>query len=69
MKEETKIKPVKKQEEFIEGVDYYFENGLMILSEHFLLKRGYCCRNNCRNCPYTLTNEKFYNKKVSNSTL
>jgi hypothetical protein len=45
---ETKESP----ESFVEGVDYYFENGLMILTAHFLLKRGYCCGNNCRNCPY-----------------
>jgi hypothetical protein len=37
---------------FIEGVDYYFENGLMVLTAHYLLKRGYCCGNGCRNCPY-----------------
>ena len=22
------------------------------LSREFLLSRGYCCHNNCRNCPY-----------------
>jgi hypothetical protein len=42
-----------KSEKFIEGVDFYFENGLMILTAHFLLKRGYCCGNGCRNCPYS----------------
>jgi hypothetical protein len=36
-----------------EGVDYYFENGLMVFTSHFLLKRGYCCENGCRHCPYT----------------
>ncbi|HQU82520.1 MAG TPA: DUF5522 domain-containing protein [Pyrinomonadaceae bacterium] len=40
------------QNAFIEGIDYYFENGLMVLTEHFLLKRGYCCSNDCRHCPY-----------------
>lgn len=69
MKEEAKIKPVEKPEKFIENVDYYFENGLMILTEDFLLKRGYCCRNGCRNCPYTITAEEIHNKKVSNSSL
>ena len=39
--------------EFVENVDYYFENGLMVLTAHFLKKRGYCCENNCRHCPYT----------------
>ena len=41
-----------KQERLIEGKDYYFEDGLMVLTEHFLLKRGYCCENGCRHCPY-----------------
>ncbi|MCD9188664.1 MAG: DUF5522 domain-containing protein [Pyrinomonadaceae bacterium] len=40
------------QNNFIEGIDYYFENGLMVLTAHYLLKRGYCCGNGCRNCPY-----------------
>jgi len=37
----------------IEGIDFYFENGLMVLTAHFLKKRGYCCGNDCRNCPYS----------------
>jgi len=41
-----------KPEKFVENVDYYFENGLMVLTEHFLKKRGYCCKNGCRHCPY-----------------
>lgn len=36
----------------VEDVDYYFENGLMVLTEYFLRKRGYCCGNGCRHCPY-----------------
>jgi hypothetical protein len=39
-------------QKLIEGTDYYFENGLMVLTAHFLKKRGYCCDNGCRNCPY-----------------
>ncbi|HMQ03053.1 MAG TPA: DUF5522 domain-containing protein [Pyrinomonadaceae bacterium] len=38
--------------EFKEGTDYYFENGLMVLTAEFLLKRGYCCGSGCRHCPY-----------------
>lgn len=40
-------------DKFTEGVDYYFEKGLMVLTAHFLEKRGYCCKNNCRHCPYS----------------
>ncbi len=36
----------------VEGIDYDLENGLMVLSERYLLDRGYCCDNGCRHCPY-----------------
>ena len=36
----------------IEGEDYYVENGLMVLTARYLLRRGYCCEQGCRNCPY-----------------
>jgi Family of unknown function (DUF5522) len=45
-----------------EGIDYYFENGLMVLTAHFLKNRGYCCGNGCRHCPYT-GDEKRTNSK------
>lgn len=32
--------------------DYYFENGLMVMTESYLMKRGYCCGSKCRHCPY-----------------
>ncbi len=41
-----------KTEKFVEGIDYYFEDGLMVLTEYFLKKRGYCCGKDCRHCPY-----------------
>lgn len=37
---------------FVEGLDFYFENGLMVLTRRYLLNRGFCCDNQCRNCPY-----------------
>ena len=37
----------------VEGVDFYFENGFMVLTAKFLRDRGYCCENGCRHCPYT----------------
>lgn len=36
----------------VEGVDYTVENGLYVFTAHYLRKRGYCCQNACRNCPY-----------------
>jgi hypothetical protein len=32
--------------------DFYFENGLMVFTAQYHLKRGSCCGNNCRHCPY-----------------
>jgi hypothetical protein len=33
--------------------DYYFnEDGLLVFTEKFLLKRGYCCGSGCKHCPY-----------------
>jgi hypothetical protein len=33
--------------------DYYMdENGRVVFTAHFLQKRGYCCTNGCRHCPY-----------------
>jgi hypothetical protein len=37
----------------VDGVDFYFENGLMVLTAKFLSERGYCCGNLCRHCPYS----------------
>lgn len=36
----------------VENEDYYFENGLMVLTARYLLRRGYCCEQDCRHCPY-----------------
>lgn len=37
----------------VEGRDFYYnERGLMVLTSTFLLRRGFCCRNGCRHCPY-----------------
>ncbi|MBS1793497.1 MAG: hypothetical protein JSS81_06565 [Acidobacteria bacterium] len=42
----------KRPSRLVEGVDFYYENGLMVLTAHFLRERGYCCENGCRHCPY-----------------
>jgi len=36
----------------IEEIDYYIENGLYVFTSWFHLKRGTCCKNGCRHCPY-----------------
>ena len=32
--------------------DFYMENGLMVFTEAYHLRRGYCCNSGCRHCPY-----------------
>ena len=32
--------------------EYYIENGFKVFTEEYHLKRGYCCKNGCRHCPY-----------------
>ncbi len=31
---------------------YYMENGFVVFTEAYHLKRGYCCNSGCRHCPY-----------------
>ncbi|OHU96180.1 DUF5522 domain-containing protein [Pseudoalteromonas byunsanensis] len=37
----------------IEGLDYDIENGLLVMNRWAHLKRGSCCGNGCRHCPYS----------------
>lgn len=32
--------------------DFYMENGYVVFTEAYHLKRGYCCGSGCRHCPY-----------------
>ena len=36
----------------VEDLDFYKERGLMVFTEWHHLKRGDCCGNGCRHCPY-----------------
>ncbi len=37
----------------LEEGDYYFsEEGFLVFTEKYHLKRGYCCQSRCRHCPY-----------------
>jgi hypothetical protein len=38
-----------------EGEDFYLENQFMVFTAKWHLKRGYCCGNGCRHCPYDKT--------------
>ncbi len=52
MQSELSPQPTDETQTFVEGLDFYFENGLMVLTRRYLLNRGYCCNNQCRHCPY-----------------
>ncbi len=37
--------------------DYYIsQEGYVVFTEKYHLKRGYCCKSNCINCPYSTKN-------------
>jgi hypothetical protein len=36
----------------LEPGDYYFESGLLVLTAQYHLRRGTCCGNACRHCPF-----------------
>lgn len=39
-----------------EGEDYVMENGLLVFTRAYHLKRGTCCGSACRHCPYDHVN-------------
>ena len=41
----------------VEGEDFYYnEQGYIVLTKKFHLKKGFCCGNGCRHCPYQYQN-------------
>lgn len=36
----------------LENIDYTIEDGNWVFSKWYHLKRGTCCDNGCRNCPF-----------------
>jgi hypothetical protein len=36
----------------VEGEDYYWEGDAMVFTARYHLRRGYCCEQGCRHCPY-----------------
>jgi hypothetical protein len=35
-----------------EGDYYYTEEGYIVFTEQYHLKRGHCCQSGCKHCPY-----------------
>lgn len=45
------MKPLNDEDDF-----YYNSDGLVVFNAEYLLNRGYCCGNGCKNCPYDYKN-------------
>ena len=40
-------------QDLTEGEDFYYNGeGYIVLTEKFHLKKGYCCGNGCKHCPF-----------------
>ncbi|MBC7796187.1 MAG: hypothetical protein H7Z37_04850 [Pyrinomonadaceae bacterium] len=50
--------------QLIEGEDFYWENGFLVMTAKYHLNRGHCCKSGCRHCPYrkNAESEKKFNK-------
>jgi len=49
--------------------DYYMQDGRVVFTAHYHAKRGSCCGNGCKNCPYEpkyIKGGKTLSKEVSN---
>lgn len=41
------------ENKLIENIDYYLDEiGRMVFTQTYHLKRGYCCGNDCKHCPW-----------------
>jgi hypothetical protein len=46
-----------------DNVDYYInQDGNYVFTEKYHLKRGYCCKNECKHCPW-----KYKKNKIADS--
>lgn len=40
-------------DDLVEGEDFYLnKDGYRVMTESYLVRRGYCCSNGCKHCPY-----------------
>jgi hypothetical protein len=70
VKKKSEFCKIKEMEEFssikkLEPEDFYHSpEGYIVFTEKYHLKRGYCCKNGCRHCPYGFS---FRSKNESNN--
>jgi hypothetical protein len=50
--QENVARALGKASNLIEGIDYYMEDEFFVFTKWHHLRKGYCCNNNCRHCPY-----------------
>ena len=49
-----------------EDGDFYWDKDKMVMTEQYHIKRGNCCGNGCRHCPYWPTHQKSNTKLKTN---
>lgn len=45
-------RPLPKNKSLASEDFYYSPEGFIVFTEHYHLKRGYCCKSGCKHCPY-----------------
>jgi hypothetical protein len=43
----------------LDANEFYMENGRVVFTAPFHVKRGHCCGNGCRHCPYEPKHERY----------
>ena len=51
-KKKTEDKNISKNETKNKAEYYFNEQGYMVFTEYYHKKRGYCCKNGCKHCPF-----------------
>jgi hypothetical protein len=51
-----------------EGDFYYSDEGYIVFTEQYHLKRGHCCQSGCKHCPYGFDKKTGKFKKEVDST-
>ncbi|MFZ1331351.1 MAG: DUF5522 domain-containing protein [Flavobacteriales bacterium] len=47
-----------KEQGYVYGDFYFTKEGYVVFTEQYLLRRGYCCQNGCKHCPYGFSLKK-----------
>jgi hypothetical protein len=42
----------------LQPTDFYWDEGKMVMSESYHIRRGSCCGNKCKHCPYEPSYQK-----------